>query len=67
MKQKLSKKSTDLLDQLVSDAMYHGYMQEEGTGKRVDNAEKVFLLARAALVKRLLYLEKKIVKLKNGT
>ena len=60
-KQALSKKSEELIDELASSAMSHGWAQDSGTGSSVDSAECAYNDALGALRKHVLRLERRVI------
>lgn len=62
---KLSKKSKDAITGFDEAARDYGWQIDQGTGKSVDNSEDLYHETHEALIKRVLYLEKKIKKLKT--
>lgn len=62
---KISKTSQNLIDEFGESAKYHGWQEDMGTGRSVDQAAKDFARDKAALTTRVLWLEERVRLLKT--
>lgn len=60
MKNKLSKKSQELLDDFDNAAMHHGWECDQGIGRSVDEAKESYDAAKKALERHIARLERKL-------
>lgn len=63
-KPKLSRASQNALDSFDAAAKDWGWVEDQGTGRRVITSEENYNAAKKGLVRRILFLEKEAVKLK---